>query len=202
MWVVKVGGSLVGSPRLRAWLSLLSRSTRPLVIVPGGGPFADQVRSAQQEWKFDDPTAHRMAILAMEQFGHMLVGLQPGLYPASTRTEIIRLARSGGIPVWLPSKMAFASDDLPQSWSVTGDSLAAWLAKSLGARCLILVKSAEPRSGLVPVDELREQGVVDRMLNEMIAEAAFETWCIASARLDVMAKALVDGQGLPTRIVA
>ena len=201
MWVVKLGGSLAGMPRLRAWLALLARATRPLVIVPGGGPFADQVRNSQREWSFDDPTAHRMAILGMEQFGHMLVGLQDGLYAASSQAEIYRLARSGAIPVWLPSKMSLGSKELPEDWSVTGDSLAAWLAKVLEANTLVLVKSAEPRPGTVSVGELQELGIVDRMLNKLIADTRFDTWCISSAQLDVMAKALVDGQGLPTKIV-
>ena len=29
--------------------------------------------------------------------------------------------------VWLPSHMVFADDNIPQSWDVTSDSLAAWL---------------------------------------------------------------------------
>ncbi|MCG8046554.1 MAG: hypothetical protein N0C89_17320 [Candidatus Thiodiazotropha endolucinida] len=74
MWVVKLGGSLFNSADLRDWLAVLAKAGS-LVIVPGGGPFADQVRLAQRLWQIDDSSAHLMALLAMEQFGRMLCGL-------------------------------------------------------------------------------------------------------------------------------
>lgn len=83
MWVVKLGGSLAASDRLPDWLrSLAGRSD--LVLVPGGGPFADQVRAMQARWGFDDATAHHLALLAMEQFGRMLCALLAGLASAAT----------------------------------------------------------------------------------------------------------------------
>jgi aspartokinase-like uncharacterized kinase len=68
MWVVKLGGSLFGSDHLGSWLSLLAK-VGSLVVVPGCGPFADQVRQAQHRWGFDDSTAHIMALLAMSRRG-------------------------------------------------------------------------------------------------------------------------------------
>ncbi len=48
LWVVKIGGSLAGSPALAAWLGVLGHCRRPrIVIAPGGGPFADQVEEPQ-----------------------------------------------------------------------------------------------------------------------------------------------------------
>ena len=38
-----------------------------VVIVPGGGLFADQVRVTQKLWQFNDQVAHQMALLAMQQ---------------------------------------------------------------------------------------------------------------------------------------
>ncbi len=37
-----------------------------VVIVSGGGPFADQVRDAQKRWKFNDQQAHQIALHAMD----------------------------------------------------------------------------------------------------------------------------------------
>lgn len=56
MWVVKPGGSRDSSRRLRVWLPGLAQR-RDLVLVPGGGPFSDQVRSARARWGYDDAAA-------------------------------------------------------------------------------------------------------------------------------------------------
>ncbi|HCC82688.1 MAG TPA: delta 1-pyrroline-5-carboxylate synthetase, partial [Methylophaga sp.] len=74
MYVVKLGGSLYHTAELKSWLTLLEQTAlnESVVIVPGGGPFADMVRQAQQLHKFDDQHAHHMAILAMAQYGLML----------------------------------------------------------------------------------------------------------------------------------
>ena len=63
--VVKLGGSFAGSVELPAWLDALARCAGRVVVVPGGGPFAEAVRAAQPKMRFDDHAAHRMAVLAM-----------------------------------------------------------------------------------------------------------------------------------------
>lgn len=161
MWVVKLGGSLAASDGLRSWLRALSGRS-DLVVVPGGGPFADQVRAAQARWRFDDSAAHHLALLAMEQFGRMLCALQAGLVPAARPLEIRDLMRNGETPVWMPTQMVLGAPLIAHSWDVTSDSLAAWLCNRLGAEGLLLVKSA-PLAG-VPTDPwvLSERGIVDR----------------------------------------
>ena len=69
MIVIKLGGSLAYSKTLIDCLNKIQQryQGRAVIIVPGGGAFADQVRRAQQHWQFDDITAHHMAILAMQQ---------------------------------------------------------------------------------------------------------------------------------------
>src|SRR5215467_4429680 len=94
--VVKLGGSLIASPHLQAWLAALAASRGAAVIVAGGGPFADAVRAAQEQHPFDDRAAHRMAILAMEQYALMLAALEPGLRPAASATAIRAAAQAGG----------------------------------------------------------------------------------------------------------
>ena len=104
LWVVKLGGSLAHSRYLKRWLSVLADGDPAVIIVPGGGPFADQVRTLQKRRRFDDAAAHHMALLAMEQYGRMLVGLQSGLRPAATRAEITRARRAGMAAVWMPTR--------------------------------------------------------------------------------------------------
>jgi aspartokinase-like uncharacterized kinase len=161
MWVVKLGGSLATSDQLPCWLDALAGRS-DLVLVPGGGPFADQVRAAQARWGFDDTAAHHLALLAMEQFGRMLCALQAGLAPAATLGAMRVLMRQGETPVWMPTRMVLADPLIAPSWDVTSDSLAAWLCGRIAASGLLLVKSAPLEGAPTDPGALSETGIVDR----------------------------------------
>lgn len=179
MWVVKLGGSLADYPDdLRRWLKALAEAGKGrMVIVPGGGIFAAAVREAQKILDFDDAAAHAMGLRAMEQYGLMLCGLQKGLIPARTETEIRNALQENQVPVWLPVQ-TLASEDLSPSWDVTSDSLAAWLAKRLKAEHLVLVKSCVLPNGKVEATELSKNGIVDVAFPGLIQGAAFDTWLL------------------------
>jgi aspartokinase-like uncharacterized kinase len=106
MWVVKIGGSLLGSPELSQWLNTLVKiSDGKVLIVPGGSIFADAVREAQQRAHIDDATAHHLALLAMDQFGLLLAGMNVNLVTASSELEIAERGWQHRGIVWLPSRM-------------------------------------------------------------------------------------------------
>jgi aspartokinase-like uncharacterized kinase len=126
--VVKLGGSLLDQvPRL---VEELRRSERPLLLVPGGGPFADQVRTLS----LDGDEAHWMAIAGMEQFGWYLAS--QGVEPTD------RLASGRGLRVLLPYQLLLEEDPLPHTWEVTSDTIAAWVAGKLH-QDLLLIKSVD-----------------------------------------------------------
>jgi 5-(aminomethyl)-3-furanmethanol phosphate kinase len=170
--VVKLGGSLLESPdMLRNWLRSVAAGGGGgrVVVVPGGGPFADAVRMAQGKLGCDDRAAHRMALLAMEQCGLLFASLEPSLVPAASIEAIREALRRGRVPVWMPFRCAADAKDITASWDVTSDSLAAWLARELGASTLWLVKACP-----IPVQDptaLAAMGVVD---------AAFPRFCVAA----------------------
>ncbi|KQT47510.1 amino acid kinase [Aureimonas sp. Leaf454] len=145
--VVKLGGSCASSPDFNRWLQAIEKATRPIVLVPGGGPFANTVRRYQPRLGYDDAAAHHMAILAMEQFGWALVSLGQRLVPAASREAVKAALAEGRIPVWMPAATALAAPEIAQDWTVTSDSLAAWLAASLPGASLLLVKQID-----VPAD--------------------------------------------------
>ncbi|MFO1050162.1 MAG: aspartate/glutamate/uridylate kinase [Geminicoccaceae bacterium] len=158
MWVVKLGGSLHDAASLRPRLAeLATMPGPPRIVVPGGGPFADAVRAMQPRLGFSGLAAHRMAILAMQQYGLALQALEPRLTLAQTDAEL-RATRAG---IWLPWELAGMSREIEASWDVTSDSLAAWLAARLGAGVLILVKSAPIEPGEATAAELAGRGLVD-----------------------------------------
>jgi 5-(aminomethyl)-3-furanmethanol phosphate kinase len=198
--VVKLGGSLAFAPALTDWLAALASGGGRAVLVPGGGPFADQVREAQRRMPFDDATAHRMALLAMEQYGLMLCGLHPALRPAKSRAEIARLRRQGLVPVWLPSAMALGQPEIEESWDVTSDSLAAWLAGTLGLRHLMLVKSAPPPEPAT-AERLAASGYIDPMLPALLRRYDIAARCVSDGDAAAFGAALSDRRAVGTLIL-
>ncbi len=162
MWVVKLGGSLLGQPELKSWLAMLAgQSDGRILIVPGGGVFADTVRDAQAAGGYDDAAAHRMALLAMEQYGLVMKSLQPQLVTASSELEIAERSWQHRAILWMPSQMVLADETIPTNWSVTSDSLAAWLASKVGADRLVLVKHHRVNEQPLPLSRLVAEGVLD-----------------------------------------
>jgi dihydroneopterin aldolase len=167
--VVKLGGSFAFSPCLRNWIAAIAACAGKAVIVPGGGPFADAVRAAQAPMGFDDRTAHRMGLLAMEQYGCAIGCLHERLSLADSLAAIRQGLADRKIPVWLPTRMALADAGIPQSWDVTSDSLSAWLAGKIGAARLLLVKHVDATENAVRTAELAAGDVVDKAFATFLA---------------------------------
>ena len=159
--VVKIGGSLLGSPRLDPVLAAIAEA-RPAraVVVPGGGPFADAVRETQALLGFGDVLAHRLALDAMGQIAAILADRHPALAIAADAEEIAARHRAGSVPVWDPREVRCGRPGVPETWDVTSDSLAAWLATEVGADCLVLIKSVDAPPDASPRD-LADAGIVD-----------------------------------------
>ncbi len=175
MIVIKLGGSLAHSGTLIKCLDTIEQKYqgRAVVIVPGGGVFADQVRVAQSHWQFDDKTAHAMALLAMQQMALMLKGLKPDFSLAGSVSDIQEQLNRQKTIIWSPDVVELDKAGIQATWDITSDSLAAWLAKALSAKELILVKSANIDTGL-SVRELAEQNIVDKAFCDFLAQTSFK----------------------------
>jgi aspartokinase-like uncharacterized kinase len=145
---VKVGGGLLPLGVLeRTTAALVAAATRrPLLVVPGGGPFADAVRRFESEHGLSPVSAHWMAILGQDQYAHALAERIPKASLVTGPDEIARQLSAGRIPVLAPYRWMRDADVLPHSWDATGDSVAAFVAGALDADLLVLVK---PVSGTV-----------------------------------------------------
>ena len=141
--VVKVGGRVLADVGafdvVLATLSDAAGSCR-LLVVPGGGPFADAVRGVDRQIGLSDTAAHWMAIVAMDQYAEVIAERLVRASLVEDPREIGTAICRGGVPILRPSRWLRAADPLPHSWDVTSDSIAAWIAGQLGARQLILVK--------------------------------------------------------------
>jgi aspartokinase-like uncharacterized kinase len=141
--VVKVGGGLLASAQhLDAVLREIGVAARVgrLLVVPGGGPFADAVREVDRRLGLSDAAAHWMAVLAMDQHAHLLHARLPASELVEDPLEIAAALAAGHVPVLAPSRWLRAADPLPHMWDVTSDSIAAWIAGAVGAERLILIK--------------------------------------------------------------
>jgi aspartokinase-like uncharacterized kinase len=143
---VKIGGGLIGAPgalgRVCEAVKVLGRR-EPLVVVPGGGPLADAVRELDRELGLSPDAAHWMAMLAMDQYAHLLTERIPGGRLVEEPGGIAAVLMAGGIAVLAPTRWLRAADTLPHSWDATSDTVAAFVAGALDATRLVLVKPAE-----------------------------------------------------------
>ena len=80
--VVKIGGGLLRAEGLEGLRRACAEATelarrQPVLVVPGGGPFADAVRAVDRQVGLDDAVAHALALRAMDQLGIVLATLLP-----------------------------------------------------------------------------------------------------------------------------
>jgi aspartokinase-like uncharacterized kinase len=165
--VLKVGGSLADDPaslaNLCQQLSALAAAHR-IALVPGGGEFADTVRKFDKTYGLSNTVAHKMAILAMDQYGFLLSDITPRAYVSHSLKEVISSAK-GTLPILLPSKIMFREDPLEHSWDVTSDTIAAYIACLLDAEKLVLVTDVD---GIFSEDPKK---ILDaRLVEELSAE--------------------------------
>ena len=192
MWVVKIGGSLGHDPALREWLTRLWEvGGGRVVIVPGGGDFADAVRQYQREWQFDDLAAHNMCLLAMAQYAILMQGVVPELVLASNEERIRRALRDGRVAVWVPTDLMRATPDSMTNWDTTSDSLAAWLSTLLNAERLMIVKSCGVEAN-APLEALVDRGVLDRRFPGYVRDANYVVEVFSKDDASVMRDRLLN----------
>jgi aspartokinase-like uncharacterized kinase len=214
--VLKIGGSLSRGNGLEALCREISRlgSRFRLLVVPGGGEFADCVRRACQKYRLDDTAGHCMSLLAMDQFGYllhqMIAGgtLLPDLNPLDNDLE------AGRVAILLPSASVARANPLPHSWQVTSDTIAAWVAHQTNCRRLVLLKDVDGLWGLGTEESSPDQliaeldveqlaghiGGVDEYLSQFLVSAPVEAWIINGLRPERLSELLNTGHTTGTLI--
>ncbi len=125
MIVVKLGGSLIHRARelMNEIVEYSNDTGEKILIVPGGAVFADMVRKVNAS----EEASHWMAVLAMEQYGYYLGN--------GTSVKLVdNLDMDERVCILLPYNLLKQKDELPHTWDVTSDTIAAWVAFQLGAR--------------------------------------------------------------------
>jgi aspartokinase-like uncharacterized kinase len=192
MIVLKLGGSLLSKPNLQQWLSLVSQQGKgQLVIVPGGGVFADQVRVTQKQWQYSDKIAHQMAILATHQMALLFKGLCADLVLTHKIASITAILQKNKVLVWLPDITELEALGVAETWDITSDSLAVYLAKQLKAETVFLIKSANI-PGNASLQQLTAAGIVDKACAETAEKLQLNVQCLQNNQLSFFETILVN----------
>ncbi len=206
--VVKIGGSLHRASSLPELVHQLRAHAiaHRILVVPGGGPFTDLVRTVDRQWHLSATAAHWMAILGMDQYAWWISDLDPEARVVTDLESASSTLDLGRLPVLAPTSWLRLADPLPHSWSVTSDSIAAWIAGQARARLLVLCKATAGlhRDGrLLPVVhrwELAGFDEVDPMFGSVLPEGCC-VW-VVDGRVPERVIALLHGaQVIGTRIL-
>jgi len=208
--VLKIGGSLLNYlEELKSFCKTLSKisETTKILVVPGGGIFANTVWDLQKKIKFSDDTAHWMAILAMDTYAFLLKDMFKGSKIIYSLEEFSFREKA---LIFAPFNLMKERDPLEHSWRTTSDSIAAYVAHQVGADLLVLVKDVD---GIIGTEgnvykEIRSEklsGVggscVDEMLPILIKEYQLECWIVNGRYPKRLEKLVSEGETVGTKIV-
>jgi aspartokinase-like uncharacterized kinase len=112
-----------------------------IVIIPGGGSFANFIRKVYGELKFTEELAHWMGIISMNYNGLELHKKFPDLFVVEDFNKLKKLNDS--FCLFLPFQFLKNSDRLPHSWDATSDSITLYIAKELDLEECFLIKDVD-----------------------------------------------------------
>jgi aspartokinase-like uncharacterized kinase len=218
--VVKIGGSLAKDlGRLRALCRKLGELAKKyaFIVVPGGGTFADLVRDFDRRFALSSNISHKMAVLAMDQFGLLLSDFVPGSRVIRRLEDAKEFSEASNVPIFLPSQLMLQEDPLKNSWDVTSDSIAAYVAGRLHAEKLILVTdvdgifTSDPKthSDAVLMEQLSVEALlkveqrtsVDRFLPKLLVDAGFDCY-VVNGRYPGRVKAVLAAQQATCTVIS
>ena len=210
--IIKVGGSLAAYPeKLKALCAKLSEVSKKhkLIVVPGGGEFADTVRTLDKRFNLPPALSHRMAILALDQYGFLLSHLFPEAYVVNRLEQVRETLDLDKLPVFLPSTLLLNNDPLENSWDVTSDSIAVYTGTQLHASKVLLVTdvngvyTCDPKksSGAKLISKLsagellkmNKKTSVDRFLPKLLLKLQIECFVVNGFYPDRI-EAVLDGR--------
>jgi hypothetical protein len=218
--MVKVGGSLASQPeKLRVLCTKLTELSQEhkLVVIPGGGEFADVIRKLDKRFNLSPSASHSMAILGMDQYGLLLSDLLPNSRTIHKLEQLQETSDSGKLPVLLPSTFLFADDPLENSWDVTSDSIAAYVAGQLHATRLLLVTDVDGIYTLDPKKDpeaklikklsahdllrMKKRTSVDKFLPKLLLQLQIECF-VVNGLYPERVEAILNGQDTTCTVIS
>jgi len=145
--VFKIGGKILeNNKNLEFTISQLKKlyednTLQKIIIIPGGGSYANFIRNIDKKLILGDDLAHWTAIFSMDYNGKDLNRKFPD-FECIDDFEIIQRAKRI-FCIFLPYNYLKKKDELPHSWDVTSDSIAIYIANKLNLNECYLVKDIE-----------------------------------------------------------
>jgi aspartokinase-like uncharacterized kinase len=179
--VIKVGGNIllnhIDSIKPLFHIMFEQGKHLRLVVIPGGGTLANEVRRMHKEYNLSDSTSHFMALLALDQNAFMINQFLEGSRVVFDPSDARRTTKGHRVAILAPFRLMLNRDPLPHSWNVTSDSIAGYVAKSIGAEKLILLKDVD---GIFTEDpkEVKDASFIEKVTASELIETMKKTTCI------------------------
>ncbi len=138
MWIVKIGGSWLKNPKLPSLVNFLHKfANQKIVLVVGGGVFAETVRDVYKSNKMTEVTGHVLAMKATEIFAYYLKSINPEILITYKITNFIKES----LNLWLPTEKLSFEKKFEKNWESTSDSIATWLYSNTKSKGIVFIKS-------------------------------------------------------------
>ena len=164
----KIGGKILeNSNNIKSTFSQLTqlyeeKILQKIIIIPGGGSFANFVRSLDEDLQIGDDLAHWIAIYSMNYNGIILNRKYPDL---ETIEELKTFQDAKQMfCIFLPYNFLREDDTLPHNWDVTSDSIALYVANKLKLRRCFLIKNVD---GIFNIDKELIKSISTFKYNEL-----------------------------------
>ena len=141
MIFIKIGGSTLRNINLEKCLNLIVNQKRKILIIPGGGSFANLVRKEQKSLGFDDLIAHNLSILSMIKVSYIFESYVKGKVNIVKNIDEFSLSDVHSVGIWNPEKEIKEFVDETTNWENTSDSLALKASQKFNVKSLIIIKS-------------------------------------------------------------
>lgn len=135
--VVKIGGSLFPE-HTEKLCEYLCQSKEKLVLINGGGEFANKLREYDSQHHFSNDSMHWCAIKCMDIVGELIADKNKNIELTNHIEDIDSIHKDGKTPLISIFDILKRDDSLKHDWNVTSDSIACWLANKINAKLLIL----------------------------------------------------------------
>ena len=158
MWVLKIGGSWITNPNLTTLLKRLDKKKKgKIIIVAGGGCFADSVRFAFKKTRMSEKLANTLALKSTEIFCSYLKDINKKLFLTTNKRF-----KANSLNVWLPSVILSKQKSFKKNWDSTSDSVAAWLSNDIKADGLVFIKSLKKFNRVNKLGDLQKKNIIDK----------------------------------------
>lgn len=178
MIIAKIGGKIIENHKnlehtINQFKTLLfdKKIIDKLVLIPGGGSYANFIRILDKKLDIGDDLSHWMAIYAMNSNGEAISQEYKDIKSIKNLEELKESKDS--FLVFLPFDFLYQTDELPHSWSVTSDSITIYIAAILNLNKCFLIKDIDGifiKSQSEPIKEISTKEYEDFRNNNKIAD--------------------------------